>query len=100
MLNYNVKAVNIVTKHVAEVAKTVSSHGKFIVEQGQYNDDAETDKANCTLIIKDLEKLEITLSEGQRGKQMDIAIKRSEKFLKDNCVDTKGSTQTITLGPL
>ena len=35
MLNYNVKAVNTVTKHVAEVTKTVSSHGNFILEQGQ-----------------------------------------------------------------
>ena len=67
MLNYNQKAVNKTTKQVTEVTKTVSSHGKFIVEQGQYNDDAETDKANCTLITRDLEKLEITLSEGQRG---------------------------------
>ena len=79
-LNYNVKAVNKTTKQVAEITKTVSSHGQFIVEQGQYNDDAETDKSNCTLIIKDLEKLEITLSEGQRGKQMDTAIKKLRSF--------------------
>ena len=64
MLKYNVKTVNSVTKHVAEVTKTVSSHGKFIVEQTQYNEDAEIDKANCTLIIRDLEKLEIPLNEG------------------------------------
>ena len=61
MLKYNVKAVNTVTNHVSEVTNTVSSHGKFILEQTQYNEHAENEKANCTLIIRDIKKLEIPL---------------------------------------
>ena len=57
----------------------MSSHGKFIVEQTQYNEDIEIDKANCTLIIRDLEKLEIPLNEGQKGKQFDTAIKKNRE---------------------
>ena len=48
MLKYNVQAVNKVAKHVTEVTDTVSKHGQFILEQTQYNEDAENDKANCT----------------------------------------------------
>ena len=80
MLKYNVKTVSTVTKHVAEVTKTVSSHGKFIVKQTQYNDYAETDKANCTLIIRDLEKLDITLNEGPRGNNWIWPLKKPKSF--------------------
>ena len=58
MLKYNVQAVNKVAKHVTEVTDTVSKHGQFILEQTQYNEDAENEKANCTLIIRDIEKFE------------------------------------------
>ena len=44
MLKYNVKAVNTVTNHVSEVTNTVSSHGKFILEQTQYNEYAENEE--------------------------------------------------------
>ena len=68
-LNYIVKAVNETTNQVATIGETVSAHGNFIVEQGKYNDETETNKSNCTLIIKYLEKLEITLwSEWQTTK--------------------------------
>ena len=88
-LNYTMKAVNETTNQVATIGKTVYAHGNFIVEQGKYNVEAEMDKANCTLIIKDLKKLEITLGEGQRGKQIEMAVKKTEKLLKDSGVDTK-----------
>ena len=48
MLKCNVQAVNKVAKHVTEVTDTVFKHGQFILEQTQYNEDAENDKANCT----------------------------------------------------
>ena len=44
MLKYKVKAVNTVTNHVSEVTNTVSSHGKFILEQTQYNEYAENEE--------------------------------------------------------
>ena len=90
MLKYNVQSVNKVANHVSEVTDTVSKHGQFILEQTQYNEDAETEKANCTLIIRDIEKFEIPLEEGQRGKQFSAAVKKTNKFLKDNKVDITG----------
>ena len=48
MLKYNIQAVNKVAKHVIKVTDTVFKHGQFILEQTQYNEDAENDKANCT----------------------------------------------------
>ena len=82
MLKYNVQSVNKVANHVSEVTDTVSKHGQFILEQTQYNEDAENEKANCTLIIRDIEKFEIPLEEGQRGKQFSAAVKKKKNSSK------------------
>ena len=89
-LNYTVNAVNDVTNQVANLSTTVSAHGNFIVEQGMYNDEIETDKANCTLIIKDLSKLDIMLeSEGQKGRQILQEQEKTEELLQKNGFDLK-----------
>ena len=90
LLKYNVQTINKVANHVSKVTDTVAKHGEFILEQAQYNEDTEKDKANCTLILRDLDKFELPLEEGQRGKQFSAAVKRTNKFLKDNKVDPNG----------
>ena len=90
LLKYNVQTLNKVANHVSKVTDTVAKHGEFILEQAQYNETQENDKANCTLVLRDLDKFELPLEEGQRGKQFSSAVKRTQKFLKDNKVELDG----------
>ena len=53
--------------------KTLQQHGDFIIEQAKHNEVQQVNNAARVLILKDLQKLPINLSDKAKSKQIESA---------------------------
>ena len=76
-----IMAIKNMARTTSNINKTVSNHGKFIVEQAHTNQDKMLNSAKRVLILKDLEKLNVDMKNKIKSKQIESARSETEKFL-------------------